>query len=161
MGLWDAFIKCLTWSRRISSSCQDNGEKEEHSRKRQHALRTYTAGEHDEDKGNGAIFFFLTNMPQEKRVTKVEDTTRKKVEATSCRPCFRVRRQGWIWVSLQAMLRLSAGTVYLLSIPLSPTPPSTLQPSRLPHLWLVDIHTLCRTLVPKQSSKSTNLIWTL
>ena len=97
-------------------------------------------------------------MPQEKRVTKVEDKTRKKVEATSCRPCFRVRRQGWIWVSLQAMLRLSAGTVYLLSIPLSPTPPSTLQPSRLPHSWLVDIHTLCRTLVPKQSSKSTNLI---
>ena len=44
---------------------------------------------------------------------------------------------------------------------LSPTPPSRLQSITLPHSWLVDIHTLCRTLVPKQSSKSTNLIRTL
>lgn len=41
-----------------------------------------------------ALFFFLTNMLQEKRMTKVEDKTGKKIEATSCRPCFRVRRQG-------------------------------------------------------------------
>ena len=57
----------MTWSRRISSSCQDNGEKEERSRKRWHVLRTYTAGEHDEGKGNGAIFFFLNQHASRKK----------------------------------------------------------------------------------------------
>ena len=56
----------MTWSRRISRSCRDNGEKEERSRKRRRALRTYTGGEHDEGKGNGAIFFFL-NQPASRK----------------------------------------------------------------------------------------------
>lgn len=56
-GLVKEVLKEICVDLRISSSWQDNGEKEEHSRKRrQHVPRTYTAREHDEDKGHGTIF---------------------------------------------------------------------------------------------------------